>query len=361
MEKLNQIRGRAVYVDLIRMTAIICVILLHASGQWVITSEELSQLNIPEAISWFIVDVYQTVSVMGVPLFLMVTGALLLQPGKENESLSVFFKKRWTRIGLPFIFWCVVYFLWVFLVQNMPFRLEVIAQGLLVGPYTQFWYIYVLMGLYLLTPILRIFIAHANQTTIKYFVLLWVIGTAILPVFGLLPVYHLHTSVFVITGYVGYFVLGTYLPTVETRRSNTVVLMLLGIALTVVGTYVLAATGAGTEMYFFQEYLSPTVMLASVMVFLLLLRLQPPSTQKEAHYSKLSKLVKLISQNTLAIYFVHVIVLESFQKGYFGFAINRSTLNPAVEIQVITVLVLFVSLAVVVLLKKIPYMNKLVG
>jgi surface polysaccharide O-acyltransferase-like enzyme len=123
----------------------------------------------------------------------------------------------------------------------------------------------------------------------------------------------------------------------------------------------LAATGAGTEMYFFQEYLSPTVMLASVMVFLLLLRLQPPSTQKEAHYSKLSKLVKLISQNTLAIYFVHIIVLESFQKGYFGFAINRTTVNPAVEIPVITVLVLFVSLAVVVLLKKIPYMNKLVG
>jgi surface polysaccharide O-acyltransferase-like enzyme len=145
------------------------------------------------------------------------------------------------------------------------------------------------------------------------------------------------------------------------RRSTLSVFMILGIALTVFGTYVLAATVGGTEMYFFQQYFSPTLILASIMVFLLLLTIKPPSIQKEASPSRINKLVKVISQNTLAIFLFHVMVLESLQNGYFGFVINRNTINPIIEIPLMTVIVLFISLAIILLLKKIPYLKKLIG
>jgi hypothetical protein len=45
--------------------------------------------------------------------------------------------------------------------------------------------------------------------------------------------------------------------------------LLLGVALTAIGTYALAATIGGTEMYFFQQYFSPTIILTSVATFLL--------------------------------------------------------------------------------------------
>ena len=96
-------------------------------------------------IRWSTVDVYQTLARLAVPLFLMLTGALLLQPGKD-ESLSTFFRKRWARIGLPFIFWGAAYFVWDFLVIKIPFSSEAIIQGILNGPYTQFWYLYVLLS-----------------------------------------------------------------------------------------------------------------------------------------------------------------------------------------------------------------------
>jgi surface polysaccharide O-acyltransferase-like enzyme len=360
VEKLNQLRGRAVPVDLIRTVAIVGVILLHASGEWSITIQQMNQMNQLEIIRWSVVDIYQSVARIGVPLFIMLTGALLLQPEK-NESLSAFFKKRWARIGLPFLFWGAAYFAWDFLVIHIPFTSSAIIQGILNGPYTQFWYLYVLVGLYLLTPILRIFIAHADQTIIKYFVILWFLGVAIIPVFGLLTTYTLNSNVFIITGYVGYFVLGTYLLTVQMRRSTLSIFMILGIALTAFFTYVLAATVGGTEMYFFQQYFSPTVILASVMVFLLLLTIQPPSVQKEISPSKVNKLIKVISQNTLPIFLFHVMVLESIQNGYFGFAINRNTLNPIIEVPLMTVIVLFVSLSIILLLKKVPYLTKLIG
>jgi surface polysaccharide O-acyltransferase-like enzyme len=220
---------------------------------------------------------------------------------------------------------------------------------------------YVLIGLYLLTPIFRIFIANADEKVTKYLIILWFTSVATVPLFNMLSIYQLHNDVFTLTGYVGYFVFGTYLITVKTRRQNLSSLMILGIALTVVGTYVLAATGAGTGMYFFQEYLSPTVILASVMVFMLLLTIKPPSAQKKESTSKAGKLVKLISQNTLAIYMFHVMVIETIQNGYLGFAINRNTLNPIVEIPLLTVIVLFISLAIILVLRKIPYMKELIG
>lgn len=319
----------------------------------------MSQLNNLEIIRWSVVDVYQSVGVMGVPLFLMLTGALLLQPEKD-ESLRVFFKKRWARIGLPSLFWFAAYFAWDFLVQNIPFTASAIVQGILNGPYTQMWYLYVLAGLYLLTPIFRVFIAHADQTLVKYFVILWVLGVAIIPFFSLFTIFQLNSNVFAITGYIGFFVLGTYLSTVEMRRSTLSLFIILGVALTAISTYVLAATVGGTEMYFFQQYFSPTIILASVMLFLLLLTVKPPSVQKENSLSKVHKLIKVISENTLGIFFIHVMIIESIQNGYFGFAINRNTLNPIIEVPLLTAIVLFVSLAIILLLKKVPYLNRLI-
>lgn len=361
MEGLNQLRGRPVYVDLIRTVAMVGVILLHAAGRFTITSQEISQLGQLELARWGVVDFYQSLAVpLGVPLFLMLTGALLLQPYK-TEPLSVFFKKRWARIGLPSLFWGVAYFAWDFLVQNIPFTAGVIIQGVLNGPYTQMWYLYVLVGLYLLTPMLRIFIANANQTLVKYFVLLWITGVAVLPVFSLFSHFELNVNVFVITGYVGFFVLGTYLSTLEVSRSKLSIFFILGVILTAVGTYVLAATVGGTEMYFFQQYFSPTVILASVMMFLLLLTVKPPSLQQEKSPSKIHKLIKVISENTFGIFFVHVMVIETIQRGYLGFAINRNILDPMIEVPLLAAIVFFVSLGIILLLRKMPYLDKLVN
>jgi surface polysaccharide O-acyltransferase-like enzyme len=114
-------------------------------------------------------------------------------------------------------------------------------------------------------------------------------------------------------------------------------------------------------MYFFQQYFSPALILASVMVFLLLLTIQPPSVQKEISPSKVNKLIKVISQNTLPIFLFHVMVLESLQSGYFGFAINGNTINSIIGVPLNTVITLFISLGIIILLKKVPYLKKLIG
>jgi surface polysaccharide O-acyltransferase-like enzyme len=327
----------------------------------------------------------------------MLTGALLLQPSKFGEPLGVFFKKRWARIGLPFIFWGAAFFAWDFLVEHQAFTSSAIIQGILTGPYYQFWYLYLLVGLYLLTPILRVVMAHADRNLIKYLLVLWFLGASVIPVVDLLTTYRLDTDVLTITGYVGYFILGAYLLTVQMRRSSLAIFMTLGIALTAIGTYVIAATVGGTEMYFFQQYLSPTIILASVMLFLLLISVQKPSAQTPSvqmtpvqttsllspsvqtpssqvevanlkdinrdppSQSKGGRLLSLISANTLPLFLFHVMVLESLQRGYFGFAINGNTINSVVGVPLNTVITLFVSLGIIVGLKKVPGLKRLIG
>ena len=373
-------RGFFVPVDLIRTVAIVGVILLHAAND--LTVQKMDWFEI---IRWNTVDFYQSIGRLGVPLFLLLTGALLLQPSKLTEPLGVFFKKRLARIGLPFIFWGAIYFAWDFLVvhniNNQPITTSNIIQGVLTGPYYQFWYLYLLLGLYILTPILRVIIAHASRDIVKYILVLWFLGAAVTPVIALVTPLHLDTNVLTITGYVGYFILGAFLLTVQVSRSRLALYLTVGVALTALGTYVIAATVGGGEMYFFQGYLSPTIILAACSLFLLLIAIQTPSSVQTAQApsnpgkalnlkdissdppadSNGRKLLAVISANTLPLFLFHVMIIETIQYGYLGFAINGNTLNSVVEVPLNTVITLFVTLGIILALKKVPILKKLVG
>lgn len=322
----------------------------------------VQQVNTLEIFRWITVDIYQSMGRVGVPLFILLSGALLLVPSKENESMREFFRKRFVRVGLPFIFWVIIYFIWDFTVKQQPVTTSYIVQGVLSGPYYHFWYIYMLFGLYLLTPVLRVVVAHARRSVFKFFLSVWFVGSSLLPILALLSPYHLDINVLTVPLYVGLYMLGIYLMDVHVKRSYLAFFIALGVALTAVFTYALAATIGGATMYYFQDYSSATMVLASASVFLLITS-YPLSNgkQKEEQPSTGRKLLHLISENTLAIYFLHLIVIESLQSGFLGVAINGNTINSIVGVPLMTALTLFLCLAVVVPLKKIPYLKKLIG
>ena len=237
-----------------------------------------------------------------------------------------------------------------------------------------------LVGLYLLTPFLRVMVAHSDQSLFKFFIVMWFTGSAVLPVLALISPYHLDGNVLTIPGYVGYYILGVYLLNVKVRRSTLALLMSLGFALTVFGTYIMAGSIGGPETYFFQQYLSPTLILSAVMLFLLLSTVKKPSigalpgklttesgsTQKETAkekvgHPKVGKLLSIISVNTLPIFLFHEMVLESLQKGYLGVTINGNTINSIIGIPLISAITLGICLLVILPLKRVPVLKKLLG
>ncbi|MGE5532869.1 MAG: acyltransferase, partial [Bacillota bacterium] len=221
-------------VDLIRTIAVVLVILLHAAIEPTpnidIMSSQGTQL-------WWTSNIYNTISRTAVPLFVMLTGALLLQTNKANEPLGVFFKKRWNRIGLPLVFWGTVFFAWDFTVKGQALTLVSVFQGVLAGPYVHFWYVYILIGLYLITPLMRVIVANADWRIMRYFLILWFVGTGVISLLTLSVDIKSQTvwfrdSVFIFTGLIGYFILGAYVARLQFRRS----ILFLGLVLASIWT-----------------------------------------------------------------------------------------------------------------------------
>jgi len=353
--------GITLPVDLIRTVAIILVMLLHASVEGIPVSDPMS----PQGMQlWWASDVYRSIALVCVPLFVMLSGALLLQPSKVDEPIGEFFKKRWKRIGIPFLFWGAAYFAWSFFVNGKALTLTSIGQGVFAGPYYHFWYLYILVGLYLLTPVIRVLVAHANWRTMKYFLVVWFVGTAIIPLFRLYTdisaqISWFNESVFVVTGLVGYYILGAYAAKLQLRSSRLFLVLAAGWLSTIFGTYVLVGTLGESFSLRLLDASSFGVILASAALFLLLATV--PNRSVETRFPRGNKVLKIISVNTLPIYLFHVMVMETLQRGYLGFKLSVTTLNPIIEIPLIAVVTLLICLAVIVPIKKIPYVKRIIG
>jgi surface polysaccharide O-acyltransferase-like enzyme len=347
-------------VDLIRVVAIFAVLVLHAAIYAAFINESYEGLEVWRGL---IYNIYLCFGRMGVPLFIMLSGALLLVPSKKEESLGVFFKKRFSRIGLPFLFWWIIYFLWNIYIEQQPFTLSFIVNGILSGPYVTFWYLYMLAGLYLLTPMLRVMVGYFTDKHFKYFIGLWFIGTMVTSWVRFLSgfQYEIDRNLFVIPLCVGYFVMGAYLVNVQIKRRILVSLTVLGFVLTVIATYFVSGHN-GEALTFFQDYTSPTIILASVSLFMLLNSyIKPKNVPQTEGVSWKQRIIRVISENSLPIYLINMIALSFIKNGFFSYAINGNTVDPIICVPILTILTLILSLMIIIPLKKIPGLKKLVG
>lgn len=137
--------------DLIRGLAIIFIVFIHSMGRLATAAEgDTFYLRLESAS-------IQSIISTGVHLFILLSGALLL--GKE-ESAGVFYRKRIRRIIPPFLIWSLVVYTFTCLVSGpIPWKTvipEFLRQFLTQGVHGTYWFVYMIIGLYLVTPLLRI-------------------------------------------------------------------------------------------------------------------------------------------------------------------------------------------------------------
>ena len=337
------------------------VLLLHAANEYY-TTILLSPLE--SGFYWWTSTVFKSLTLPCVPLFVMLSGALLLQPSKLNESIRFFFKKRFNRLGVAFIFWSFIYLVWAFFVSGTPVTFFNFIEGslfsLFSGSYYHFWFVYLIVGLYLLTPILRAVVQCDSQKILKYLVTLWFIGVALVPILQLVSGYALNEGLFVMGGTIGYFVLGIYLQRVNVRSSILYGLFFTSVIFTIVSTWLMRFHFYSIgQNYFFFDYLSVNVILASVTLFMILCKF-PPDWPCGKH-PIICRITHAISKNTLPIYLGHLIVMETLQRGYLGFQLSLTTINPIIGVPIITGATLFITLGIILVLKKIPVLKTLIG
>lgn len=344
MEK-NQDGNRIVWTNNLRVLATISVIFLHVSGQILIQYGTVSNFV------WWIGNLYDGSVRFCVPVFVMLTGALLLP---KTYKLSEFLRKRFLRIILPFLFWSFVYILFALntkLLQNHNITtLEIITWALDLlksGSSTHLWYIYMIIGIYLFIPILSKWIQNSDEKLILYFLIIWLIDMILSqPIF---ENFNTDIDLSYFSDFIGYLVLGYYLSIKTFKYSKktiniaAILLIFTGIIITILGTYFLSCNDGKFNQYFY-GYLTTNTLIVSIGIFVIF-------KNWDSTNPKLLNIVDFISKYSYGIYLVHVLVLLYLSK----IGIDYSLMNPIFSIPITSFLCLMFSILIIYVLNKMPY------
>ncbi|MBP6065913.1 acyltransferase [Bacteroides sp.] len=247
MNPIQQQNQHIIWLDVVRLIAMFMVVCCHCTDPFNFYPGVAP--NIDQIKYWG--AVYGSLLRPCVPLFVMITGALLLPLRSEA---SVFYKKRIPRVFFPFLLWSVIYNLFPWITGLLGLNPEIILdffpysgeeatkQSLAVSlDYIRqiplnfsilavhMWYIYLLIGLYLYMPIFSAWVEKASERAKLYFLLAWGV-TLLLPYYNEFVAPYLwgrcswndFGMMYAFAGFNGYLLLGHYLRNLEWSLGKTV-------------------------------------------------------------------------------------------------------------------------------------------
>lgn len=339
---MQSIDNKVFWADDLRAFATISVILVHVSAPLLFEYGTISNLD------WWTGNIVDSTFRFCVPIFLMLTGALILP---KTYKLGDFFKKRISRILLPFIFWSFIYILYNLILKwqngdhlNAVELSKYIFTQLQNGASFHLWYVYMIIGIYLFIPIISKWIVNSTKNEITYFIVIWAIVILINLPFLVRFKPNINLSYF--SGFLGYPILG-YLLTIKFTGKKikwlSLLLFLIGTLITIFGTYLLTKNNGKFNGGFY-SFLSPNIIIASIGVFLFF-------RDSNFKYVWIRNLTEFISKYSYGIYLAHIFVLILLS----NFGITRSFINPIIGIPLTTILCLTISTIITYTINKIPY------
>ncbi len=303
--------------DVLRVLACLMVIVVHARGPYTYHADGTLD---------FWAAFYLVLVRAGVPLFVMLSGALLLP---LRQPTGLFLRRRFLRVALPFVLWSAVF---AFLPLPLDLRAGYapvydctpalgetgagILYGLLSIPFTftgktcPYWFLFIIMGLYLLMPIISPWLRQVSLRQLGFFLGLWGL-TLLYPFLSYAGFSELHGvcawnrigAGYYLTGYIGYLLLACFLLRADTgslRRSSAVGggLFLAGFVPTLLCLLWLAPTNKDTVMFErVIDFFSPAVVMMTAGSFLALRRLRLPGWA--------GALMRRLAARSFVIFLVH--------------------------------------------------------
>ena len=218
---------REVWIDWMRVIACFMVLTVHSTEPFYLGGEEGSQiLSLNEGI-W--AAIFLALSRACVALFVVASSYLQFP---LHYSTGEFFRRRAIRVVIPLLVWSVIYALyWGEPVQN--FKDLLVNFNYIAG---HLWFVYMLLGIYLLMPILSPWAEKVSKKELRFYLCIWlftalipfirdwmsggelsmIYGTGGLPQFARYPLWgeaswNLYGTFYYFSGFIGYLLLGLYL------------------------------------------------------------------------------------------------------------------------------------------------------
>lgn len=323
LKDYNQ-EDRVIFLDYLRVIACFMVIMVHSCEFFFINGDSIGIRSVSDGFWVSIIDSGLRASV---PLFVMASSYLLLPLKTNTES---FFKRRFTRVLVPFIVWSLLYAI-------LPWSWgEISSEDVntnLLHLFTNFngasghlWFIYMLIGLYLFMPMISPWIKSVSKKEEQYFLSIWFISTfwhyAKLwtgDMYGECYWNEFHT-LWYFSGFIGYLVLAHYIRTyINWSLKKSIIIgglfFVVGYLFTSIVYY--QRTFTATELQELElswRFCSFNVVFMTFGLFVIMKKI---NCKKEGLYS----IIKEISRLSYGIYLMHIFLLGFSYKlieGYFS-------------------------------------------
>ena len=348
-------KSRKISFDILRILAAFSVVMLHVSSRYIMG-------NPVDRADFYFANFYDSINGFGVPIFVMISGAIFLDKEKEIDVKSLWIHNI-LRILIVFILWNYAYYVyqsiheWHF--DFIHASVERTIKGIVYGS-DHLWFLAMLIGLYVLVPVLRTWLVKATKQNIEYFLMMFlifnVLKTSAVLITESSMVFKLsQTFSFVeFSGFLGYFVLGYYLTNYEPPKRlrqaiyasvpfaaalNYLISMKLSLRDDSYNPGVYDCFGIFT-------FIEVTALFMAVTILV--------KRRKKDFRPATQKFLKNLSNDTFGVYLIHLGIIDYlFTEGYFAY------FTPAAALQIPLAIAIFISASLVsALLRRIPVIGR---
>ena len=286
---------RASWADLCRVVAIFGVVLIHACG-----AAALYQYGKIPQVDWLSANFLDSLVRCSAPLFVMLSGALLLKPGDKPVTIRQI-ARRINKVLFPLLTWNVAFLLYVSYYTGMPINwLSMLGKP----PMYHLWFVYMIIGIYILLPVLQaIFDLVRDRRDLQaYLLVIWFVVTC-LPTYWPIPLLALLQQSSLL-GYGGYFIIGGVVASSNRNQVATLAWFLiyaLGVAVTFLLTlHFSEQANAAVETAY--AYFSPNVAITAIAAFVLFTRARVSD--------HIAKYLQWAGDKTFLVFFMHVAFIK---------------------------------------------------
>ena len=324
-------KKRDVSFDILRIISMFMVVIIHVSNVY------SRSFGIISNKSFFVSLVFNTISRISVPIFFMISGALLVNREFDKKK----YIKRLNKYIILIIVWDLIYLIWEYLYLGTTYDK---LYMLLVQPYrAHLWFLYTIIVLYFVQPLIKMLLDSSNKTVKILLLLLWLIFSSLSMINSFIANY------FTIFSYIGFFVVGKYLKdfidTHDLRKYKYLLIILMSIcySISIVLNYITSIRINRFYNLFF-AYRTPFIMIASMSFFVIICSLFKKC--------KGNKIISLLSDVSLGVYLVHGIFLDITIKMFI-----YGSINSLIGIPLFSFVISISSILVIYILKKINIFN----
>lgn len=338
---------KKIYIEKIRCIAVLLVVLTHVVAipiqNW---SQEFDE-------NYMLYSLIYSIGNCGVPLFLMISGSLLLDKNKEI-SISKVYKKMIPRILVPLLIYGFCFAILEMYFDTKSIDVLMIPKALLRvinrRSWGHLWYLYMLLGIYMFLPELKFIVDNMSDKLLNYSLMILIILGYAFPTFNAVFGTRISVNAPLPLCHITSFLLGHIVLRYEKNKKFEKYVYILGILsmIVVLGTGLFGYKFGKEGYHIIARYDDIFIIGMACFIFMFI---------KNKDKGKQNKLVSSLSVCSFGIYLIHPVIMNVLYKVVEMQPIDY---NALISIPGFAIAFIVPVWIVVIVMRKLPILNRLV-